>query len=730
MECVEGETLAKRLEKGPLQLEQVLKYGVQIADALDKAHRAGIVHRDLKPGNIMLTASGAKLLDFGLAKPSAALVSGITLTAEATKATPVTQEGVVVGTFQYMSPEQVEGNELDARSDIFSLGAVLYEMVTGKRAFEGKSQLSVASAILEKEPAPITSAKPLTPPALDHAIRRCLAKDPEERWQTARDLGLELKWIPASALDSRSMPVLKTHVGRGLAIYAALATIASLTFAGLLWHRSAQPRPMLSPVRFTLDMPASDPVAVKSGPVLAFAPDAGRIAYVVVQGGTTQLLLRELNAIEGKLLAGTEGATAPFFSPDGQWIGFYAEGKLKKVPVTGGPTMVLCEALEGNGATWLPDDTIVFSGDWVKGLQRVPATGGNPQFITHPGAQGEAFHWWPEALPGGRAVLFTVQKGPGGGGASIGALSLKSGEWRTVVEKGSDPHYLPAGNILLYLNEGALWGAPFDAEKLQVTGPAFPVLQGFSVDTYFSVAHVSLSKNGSIAYIRGTSSQPMNTLVKVDRAGHEQTLTDIRRGYEDLTLSPDGHFLAMTIMGDTWNAWLYDMGRGTLSRLTFEGDNRDPVWTADSKRVLYGSFRKGHFGIYWKPIFGKGAEEQLTATETEPWLTSCSPDGQECTYDLGASDPSSGIHLLPMAGEHKPTTLLAEPTAEAAAISPDGKWVAYESAESGRSEIYVRPFPSGAAKWQVSTEGGIRPKWSPNGRELFFGEVRSGVKAC
>src|SRR6516162_9388373 len=251
MEYVEGETLAKRLEKGPLPLDQVPKYGAQIADALDKAHRAGIVHRDLKPGNIMLTSSGAKLLDFGLARPVAPAATLATLSMASPAQAPATQEGMVVGTFQYMSPEQVEGKELDGRSDIFSLGAVLYEAMTGKRAFEGKSQLSVASAILEKEPAPITLAKPLTPPALDHVIRRCLAKDPEQRWQTARDLGLELKWILASALDSRSMPVLKTHVGRGLPIYAALATIASFTFAGLLWHRSAQPH-LLSPVRFTL----------------------------------------------------------------------------------------------------------------------------------------------------------------------------------------------------------------------------------------------------------------------------------------------------------------------------------------------------------------------------------------------------------------------------------------------------------------------------------------------
>jgi eukaryotic-like serine/threonine-protein kinase len=723
MECVEGETLAKRLEKGPLPMEQVLKYGAQIADALDKAHRAGIVHRDLKPGNIMLTGTGAKLLDFGLAKPAAPLASVATLTAAVARDSPVTEQGTIVGTFQYMSPEQVEGKEVDGRSDIFSLGAVLYEMQTGKRAFEGKSQLSVASAILERDPPPISVIKPMTPPALDHTIRRCIAKGPEDRWQSAADLKCELAWIIESGSHSAAAPIPASRGAKALSLYAGLATVVALTVAGFLWRQSAKQPRNLSPVRFIISLPASDPISLTTGPALAFEPDTQRIVYVVRHEGATRLYLRDLNAFEGKLLADTEGAAEPFFSPNGQWIGFQAGGKLKKISVNGGPAIVICDAPEGNGATWLPDDTIVFNADWREGLRRVSAAGGTSQVVSRPDrGRGEAFHWWPEVLPSGEAVLFTDQKGPSSSEGNIAVLSLKTGESRIVLPRGSNAHYLPADKVLLYFNERALWAAPFDPVKLEVTGPSFPALQGFLSDQDSTAAQVALSRDGSIVFVPATFSQLQNTLMKVDRTGHEQPLTELRRDYEDLTLSPDGRFLAMTVRGDAWNVWLYDLERGTLSRVTFDGDNRDPIWTVDSKRVVYVSFRNGRFGLYWKPIYGNGAEEALVTTDGIPWPNSCSADGRSCAYDLGPGAPSPGIYLLPLVGERKTTALLADPSAQGAMISPDGKWVAYQSTESGRDEVYVRQFPSGASKWQLSAEGGVRPIWSANGRELFFRE--------
>src|SRR5229473_4016337 len=338
MECLEGETLAKRLEKGPLSLEQVLKFGAQIADALDKAHRSSVVHRDLKPGNIMLTPTGAKLLDFGLAKPAAPLTSVATLTAAVTQSSPMTEQGAIVGTFQYMSPEQIEGKELDGRSDIFSLGAVLYEMVTGKRAFQGKSQLSVASAILEKEPAPISSLKPLTPSTLERIIKKCLEKLPDDRWQSASDLASQLKWIAEAGLPTSSAA---GAIGRGLkagTIYPGLAIVAivALALVGLAWWRSSVPREK-SVVRFSILRPASEAILTNTGPALALSPDGRRVVFVVAHGESSQLAVRDLSSFDAKLIPGTEGAQTPFFSPDGEWLAFMAVGKLRKIPVSGGP---------------------------------------------------------------------------------------------------------------------------------------------------------------------------------------------------------------------------------------------------------------------------------------------------------------------------------------------------------------------------------------------------------
>jgi hypothetical protein len=305
-------------------------------------------------------------------------------------------------------------------------------------------------------------------------------------------------------------------------------------------------------------------------------------------------------------------------------------------------------------------------------------------------------------------------------------LSVENGKWETIIEKGSNPHYLPTGHIL-YLSGSAFFAVPFDAQKLKVTGPPSPVLPGVLVDPDFSTAQATVSSGGSIAYVPGNVTRMHNTLMKVDRRGHEHPLSDIHRGFEDFTISPDGRFLALTIMGDLWNVWLFDLERGVLSRLTFEGDNRDPIWTADSKHVIYVSFRNGQFRIFWKPISGGQSEQELVATEALPWPGSCSRDGRWLTYDVGPPAAATGIYLLPLTGERKPTRMIAEPFAQAAMISPDGKWLAYESRETGRSEIYMRQFPAGATKWQISTEGGIRPKWSTNGRELFFrtGGIRS-----
>lgn len=724
MECVEGETLAKRLEKGALALEQVLKYGAQIADALDKAHRAGIVHRDLKPGNIMLTPSGAKLLDFGLAKP-VALASGMTLTAVA-PTSPVTQEGTIIGTFQYMSPEQVEGKEVDGRSDIFSLGAVLYEMLTGKRAFEGKSQLSVASAILEKEPEPISSVKPLTPPVLDHVIRKCLAKSAEERWQSASDLASELKWIAEARISTGAHAAVTARKGRASWAYAvAGVVVAALALGGLLLWRGRSAREPV--VRLTITRPESEPIRVNAGPALAFSPDGRRIAFVVAHGADTQLVLRDLSSFDAKAVPGTEGAETPFFSPDGEWLAFIASGRVKKVPVNGGAAIDLIDvatsavtAVGGaNGGTWLADGSIVLNSGMTAGLVRVPASGGKPEPVPRPdGDKAGAWQWWPEALPGG-GVLFTMRSGEGPGESSIAVLSMKTGKYKTMVEKGEYAHYSPDGHIV-YLQNGTLLAVPFDEERMEVTGPAEPVMGGVQY-TPSAFAQFAIAANGTLAYIPGTAKDLNNTLVTIDRNGREEALKVPPRGFEDMDLSPDGKLLAMTVIGgQQWNVWIYDLQQGSLNRLTFEGDNRDPMWSADGKRVIYGSTRNGRRGLYWKPVSGTGGEEQLLDANLQLFPSSMTSDGKYLIYESGTWEDTGAIYALPLQGERTPKVLFEQRGLASGKVSPNRKWLAYESAESGRTEIYVRKFNGGAEKRQISTEGGEHALWSRDGGELYF----------
>jgi tRNA A-37 threonylcarbamoyl transferase component Bud32 len=416
MECMEGETLAKRLEKGALPLEQVLKYGAQMADALDKAHRSGVVHRDLKPGNIMLTATGVKLLDFGLAKPVEGVASGLTLSVAAVRSSPVTQEGTIVGTFQYMSPEQVEGKEVDERSDIFSLGAVLYEMLTGKRAFEGKSQLSVASAILEKEPEPISAVKPLTPPVLEHDIRKCLAKNPSERWQDASDLASELKWIMESgSLTGTRAPTLRRKKGWEFAAW--LLAVAGVVVAALFAFAYFRKAPLDRRAVRSLILPPDGGAFVFDGPVggAFLSPDGNSVAFIARVGKVTQLWIRPLDSFTARVLLGTEDASFAFWSPDSRNLAFFAQGKLNRIAVAGGPPQTLCNVDSNRGASWSRRDVIIFA-KVSGGILRIPASGGTPEQVTILDAsRHEGTHRWPYFLPDGNHFLFMAARlGPVG----------------------------------------------------------------------------------------------------------------------------------------------------------------------------------------------------------------------------------------------------------------------------------------------------------------------------
>src|SRR5215472_14078994 len=572
MECVEGETLAKRLEKGALPLEQLLKYGAQIADALDKAHRAGIVHRDLKPGNIMLTATGAKLLDFGLAKPAVPLSNLATMTV--TKAeSPVTQEGMVVGTFQYMSPEQVEGKELEGRSDIFSLGAVLYEMLTGQRAFQGKSQLSVASAILEKEPAPISSLKPLTPPALDHAIRRCLMKEPERRWQSAADLADELQWTGESGLQSvvpaHGVKQTKGHE-RFFAGAAIAGSLAAIVFAVLYWSRPPQKARIVR--SYIKAMPNASFVVTPQQGGFAISPDGLRLAYVAQNAdGKALLWVRPLDSFEAQALAGTEEASFPFWSPDSQYIGFFASGKLKKIESSGGPPLALCDAPNPRGSAWNQYGEILFTPSLNVPLHRVSASGGTPISVTsldHP-EKGVTTHRWPQFLPDGRHFIYvagtplTPRENPTN---AIMVGSLDSKESKLLLHAHAGAQY-SSGHIL-FLRQGTLMAQPFDAKRLELTGEASPVADPVEEAELTLYSMFSVSGNGLLAYLEGASSASRE-LLWVDRTGKKVGEVPGADTYISPRISPDGKRIIYTLIDPWYDVWSYDMSPGVKARLTF-----------------------------------------------------------------------------------------------------------------------------------------------------------------
>jgi eukaryotic-like serine/threonine-protein kinase len=732
MELLEGENLAQRLARAPLSIPETLRVGMEIADALERAHRQGIVHRDLKPANVVLTKSGAKLLDFGLAKPSPlAAGSGSSLSAMATHVSPtrpVTREGTIVGTFQYMSPEQVEGREADARSDIFALGAVLYEMVTGKRAFEGKSSISVASAILEKEPEPISRVQPMTPPALEHVVKTCLAKDAEERFQTAHDVRLQLRWISEGGNRVAAAPVAARQTVRRHVWMATTALFALTTgFLSVAYFR-ARPAQSTQPVaRFASFLPAGKTLALANHPSLALSPDGGMVAYAAEGDGLTQLYLRPMDQLEGFPLNGTDGASSPFFSPDGQWVGYFAEGKLKKVSVRGGPSAILAEAPDNRGACWAPDDTIVFTPSTPVGLSRVSAAGGTTQVLTTPdAAQGERTHRWPEVLPGGKAVVITI--GSLGSSdyyldAKLAVLSLSTGKITPLPVAGTNAHYSPSGH-LVFAAQGGLFAVPFDLHRLEVTGAAFPVLEGVMLDAGTGAVHYALSRSGSLAFVPGSPQGVSVPLSWVSRQGVPQPLAAPARPYGDPHLSPDGKRLAIAIRGaGNSDIWVYEIARNTLTRLTFEGSNKGPVWTPDGKKITYSSERVGatNFGIYCKAADGSGVEERLTTSTSEQLPQSWSPDGRFLAFTQFDPKTQGDIWLLPMDGDRQPRPFLKTPAyEERPAFSPDGRWLAYGSSESGLGEVYVQAFPGPGGKWQISSGSGEFPVWARNGRELFY----------
>ena len=714
MECVEGETLAKRLEKGPLALEQVLKYGAQIADALDKAHRSGVVHRDLKPGNIMLTATGAKLLDFGLAKPAAPLTSAAMLTA-VTQDSPVTEQGTIVGTFQYMSPEQVEGKELDGRSDIFSLGAVLYETLTGRRAFEGKSQLSVASAILEKEPAPVSSVRPMTPAALDHAIRRCLAKDANWRWQSAGDIARELEWITESGAHavgggiSRATPEFREK----LSWFVSMVLLVALIGGAAWWHNS-------KPVEKTMQFYAPLPFPARD---IAMSPDDHTLAIVAYLESARKdvIWIYEVGSADARRLADTEGATYPFWSADGRSLAFFADGKLKRRDVAGGPVQTLCDSPAGRGGSWNKDGVIIFAPTGTgAGIYRISAEGGTPARISAPDAsRNEYSHRWPLFLPDAKHFLYLAANFSGQKGANAIFLgSLDSDEKRFVVEGNANAAYAAPG-YLVFPREQTLIAQRFDLKRFALTGEPSAILTDIQYNPQIRKAVFAVSGHGLLVAQRGTGaaiSQPL----WFDRHGNKVGEVGRPGVYQNIFISPYGKSVAVdkTDMASlNTDVWTYELLRDSAKRLTFDpAIDGIPIWSPDATRLVFNSTRRvGGNDMYVKNADGTQEETCLVCDDVSKWPSDWSRDGKYILYVRGTDLWSVTFPEL------KSRLFLKAPSVlRNGQFSPDGKWVAYASNETGKWEIYVTSFPEPHGKWQISSEGGQQPRWRGDGKELFY----------
>jgi Tol biopolymer transport system component/predicted Ser/Thr protein kinase len=737
MEFLEGETLAERLRKGAMPLSEILKIGVAVAEALAFAHRQGIVHRDLKPGNIMLTPERAKLMDFGLAKPLVMRSAGESgappsFTAAATLSgpsplTPLTTAGSIVGTIQYMSPEQIEGKEADARSDIFSFGTVLYEMATGKRAFQGKSHLSTASSILEKDPDPISTVQPLAPKSLEYTVQTCLAKDPEERFQNAFDIKLQLLGL-ASAGSASAAARKPTEAGSAAKLWVPACIAVIAVIAGLVSWMFRDRGPMPAVARFSISAPANKLFDTDAGPALAISPDGRRLVYAVrnADSASSMLYLRRVDEFEATPVPGSEDASQPFFSPDGQWVGFITSTAIKKVPVEGGAVVNLSPVAYGvAGGTWAPDGYIYFSHYWA-GLARVPQNGGKLETLTIPDpARQEQGHRWPEVLPDGDNILFSIMKNFGANDAETGVFSMKTRAWRTVLPNASNAHYL-AGH-LLYVHAGTLMAVPFDLKSLTVTGTPSQVLHGVLANPDDGFSNLAISPSGNLVYVNGPERMdPARSthLVWVSRNGKESSASPTVRGYEDISIAPDRKLAALTIPADpVWNIWVLDLERGNLNRLTFTGDNRDPLWSPDGRHIAYTSYRDGHFGIYWSTVDGSSPEQRLTSTQFEPSAAAFTPDGKKLIFTQEVTTTNVYCWEIAVTSDAAPVPLNGLCQSGSLDVSPDNKWIAYESAETGQIEVYVQPYPGPGGKWQISNGGGYRPRWSPDGKEIFF---RSG----
>jgi eukaryotic-like serine/threonine-protein kinase len=729
-----------------MPLNEIFKVGIAVAEALAVAHRNGIVHRDLKPGNIMLTQGGAKLMDFGLAKPLGMAASGSgtagsgtappSFTAAATLSgpsplSPLTTAGSIVGTIQYMSPEQIEGKEADARSDIFAFGAVLYEMVAGKRPFSGKSQISLASSILESDPAPISTVKPQTPPAFEHLVTTCLQKNPEERYQTAHDIKLELQWIAADKSSPVTAPVApapsrsRERLGWAAALVAAIVLTAAA--AAFFYHPAQSARS----IRAIIDPPEKTTFNLtgdSAGPPV-ISPDGASIAFTAAGAdGKTAIWVRPTNGLEAHALPGTDGAIFPFWSPDSRSLGFFADSKLKTIDLEGGTAQVVCDVPLGRGGAWGAGGVILFSPAPSAPLMRVSASGGTPVAVTKVDTALHTSHRWPFFLPDGKHFLYVALHHEASKSANntLYYASLDGRENRPLSRAQSNAVY--AGGFLLFGRTDQLMAQPFNPSTGTLSGEPQNVAKGVMNDT--STWHVDASASNEGLLVFGSGASGELQLVWLDRSGKEiGAIADKLPDLQGVAISPQGDRVALQLNAGETDIWVLDLVRGVRTRLTFGPiGNVSPIWSPDGKWISYSSARNGQFAICRKPSDGSGAEETLVTTTDQPALSDWSRDGKYLLYSLPISAGAGRqIWSLPLEGERKPSPILGRGVA--GKLSPDGHWLAYISAESGTQQLYVVPFGGGQGKWQVSANGATQPRWSKDGKELFYMDLTFNLLA-
>ena len=730
LEYLEGESLAERLKRGPLSAEELIVCAVQIADALDKAHKAGIVHRDLKPGNVMMTKAGAKLLDFGLAKTDAPGSEAISdMTSSPTMSQPLTVEGTIMGTFQYMAPEQLEGTEADVRSDLFAFGATLHEMATGKAAFSGATQASLIGSILHENPPSVSGLAPMIPPALDRVIQVCLSKDPNERWQTAHDVLLQLRWIAeGGSVIGVPAPVSARRRSREkLAwIVCGVASLAALTLA-VAWF----PEPTVKSPTVRFQIPAPADLGQVGSPRLS--PDGTMMAFTGTDiHGVTRIWKRPLNSLEAVPLSGTEGAGRPFWSPDSEDLAFFADGKLRRISASGGQVRTICDAPTGSDGSWGAGGDLLFDGQRDDPIYGVSASGGVARPVIEDPAAGDPFVGWPEFLPDGQHFLFMQEN------------EQDEESWLMVGDlEGGSKQLIPVVSMiqfaepdhLIYVSRDTLVAHRFDTESLDVIGDPIPLVEDVGT-TGVGLAHFSTSATGILALRGGVNDRPR--LMQLGPTGQELTRLSDQNRYFNPELSPSGRYLAASVLTEDTelgtDLWTLDLARGRWSQLTFEpGNQGGPVWSPNEK-FLYHVSRvetegaKVDVALYRRPVSGVGEAERLWGFEDQGAPHSISPDGRFLAMSLRRGD-NWGIWILPIHEDGsvgEPYPFVDTPRAELRpTFSPDGKYIAYESLTTEGSTAFIASFPGPGGTWPVSTLGGEEPRWSKDGTEIYFLDRRA-----